>query len=120
MADIRESRATLDTITTDRKDVARIMSSLADAAHRVVEAPFDERMERVNCVRAAIVNGFYRVRSADLALKLVDSMREGAGLRFCKEGSDPLIDSVSSKQETTHATFPPPAASESAEEVKHE
>jgi anti-sigma28 factor (negative regulator of flagellin synthesis) len=124
MAHVRGSRATVDNVIgTDRKDVAGIMLSLADPMFRAPYVSVDERIERVDRIRAAIVNGYYRVRSADIAVKLVDSMREAAGLRFRKDAAGPTSGasaSVSSTEETTDATFRPPAASESAEEVKHE
>ncbi len=124
MAGIRGSRAPLDYVTgTERNDRARILSSLLNTMGQPAKHPFDERMERVNRLRAAILNGYYRVRSADLAQKLADTMREGSVLRLCRDAADPTSlpsTSVSSTRETTNATFRPPAASDFAEEVKHE
>lgn len=124
MAGSRGSRAPFDNGTwTERDDVAGILLSLPNPMLRDAERPVDERMERINRIRAAIVNGYYRVRSADIALKLVDSMREGSALRFRRDAADPTslpFASVPSTEKTTDATFPSPQASESAEEIKHE
>ena len=124
MAGLRGSRAPLDDVTgTQHKDETRIISSLIASRVKGSGTPFDERVERVNRLRTAIVNGYYRVRSADIAHRLLDTMREGSGLRRRNEVADPTSlppASVSSTEETTDATFRLLAASESAEEIKHE
>jgi anti-sigma28 factor (negative regulator of flagellin synthesis) len=124
MANIRESRAPLDYVTgTARNERAKIPSSLLYTMGEDPKRPYDERVERVNRIRDSIVNGYYRVRSADLAQKLAETMREAADQRFCRDAADPTSlpsTSVSSTRKTTDATFRPRAASESAEEEKHE
>ena len=124
MAGSRGLRAPFDNVTgTERNDTAEFIFSLPHARLQDTKTPAHERMERINRIRAAILNGYYRVRTTEIALKLVDSMREGTGLRFCKDAADPTSlpsASVWSTEKTTDATFPSPQASESAEEVKHE
>lgn len=124
MAGIRGSRAPFDYVTgTERNERAEILSSLLYPTGEDPKRPFDERVERVNRIRAAILNGSYRIRSVDLAQKLAETMREEAGLRFRKDAPDAISwpsTSVLSTQETADATFRPPPASESAEEVKDE
>jgi anti-sigma28 factor (negative regulator of flagellin synthesis) len=124
MAGSRESRAPFDNVTgTERNEMAELIFSLPRTNLQDSTTRVDERMDRVNRIRAAILNGYYRVRATDIALKLVDSMREGSGLRLRQEVADTTSvpsASVSSTAESSDATFRPSEASESAEETKHE
>lgn len=121
MAGIRGSRAPFDYVTgTERNDRAEILSCLLYNAGQNTKHPLDERMERVNRIRAAILNGQYRVRSGDIAQSLLDTMRGGSGLRLREEVAHPTslpAAFVWSTQGTTDATFRSQQASESAEEV---
>jgi len=120
-------RASLDNLTgMARNDKANVLLSLADITADTADhgrPSSDVRMERVNSLRTAISQGHYFVSSGDLALKLIDSMREGPALRFRNDSGTSHGSSSWSDlphHGFTHATFPPPRASDSAEEVNDE
>lgn len=111
-----------DAAEAHRTKTTDVLLSIATMEVLDPEPPSKRRIDRLNQLRDTISNGLYFVRSADLADRLLLTLREDSGSRASEDRAGFGLGSTSwdPSRRFRHATFPLSTASDSAEEPKHE